>query len=230
LLSQFEYAAELKALEGKRIGQSIFRFANNSFESGDADYWYSIIRLMKPRRIFEVGSGHSTLLAQLAIRENEAHDTQYRCQHVCVEPFEQPWLEELGPRIIRQRVEDVGTEMFRALEDGDILFIDSSHVIRPQGDVTFEYLQLLPELATGVIVHIHDVFSPREYPASWVVDEVRMWNEQYLLEAFLTSNPHWEVLGALNYLKHNHYEQLRSKCPWLRPDREPGSFYIRKVS
>ncbi len=120
--------------------------------------------------------------------------------------------------------------MFRSLAAGDILFIDSSHVIRPRGDVVFEYLEILPALDVGVIVHIHDIFLPRDYPAEWIVDEVRFWNEQYLLEAFLTLNSDWKVIGALNFLRHHHYQELKAKCPFLTDDREPGSFYIERVS
>ena len=119
--------------------------------------------------------------------------------------------------------------MFQELDAGDILFIDSSHMIRPQGDVVFEYLEILPTLKDGVIVHIHDIFSPRDYPADWVIDRVWFWNEQYLLEAFLTLNSDWKIIGALNYLRHNHYDKLKEKCPFLTQDREPGSFYIQRV-
>jgi hypothetical protein len=111
----------------------------------------------------------------------------------------------------------------------DILFIDSSHVIRPHGDVLFEYLQVLPSLNKGVVVHIHDIFSPKNYPSRFLKDEVKFWNEQYLLEAFLTHNDSWEVIGSLNYLHHNYYKNLKSVAPFLSPEREPGSFYIRKI-
>jgi hypothetical protein len=84
----------------------------------------------------------------------------------------------------------------------------------------------LPTLNPGVIVHIHDIFSPRHYPHSWVVEEIKLWNEQYLLEAFLTLNSKWKIIGALNYLLHNHFELLSEKCPRHTKDREPGSFYI----
>ncbi|HAX18069.1 MAG TPA: hypothetical protein DCY00_05695, partial [Actinobacteria bacterium] len=117
---------------------------------------------------------------------------------------------------------------FKKLDCNDILFIDSSHMIRPQGDVLYEYLELLPDLNNGVIVHIHDIFSPKDYPEEWVIGDVRFWNEQYLLEAFLTSNSRWKIIGALNFLHHNYYELLIEKCPRLTPDREPGSFYIQK--
>src|SRR4029078_2458503 len=100
----------------------------------------------------------------------------------------------------------------------DILFIDSSHIIRPQGDVLFEYLELIPSLKAGVIVHVHDIFSPKDYLKEWVIDEVHFWNEQYLLEAFLTCNSDWKVIGALNYLHHNHYQHLQATCPFLTQD------------
>ena len=81
-----------------------------------------------------------------------------------------------------------------------------------------------------MIVHLHDIFSPRDYLDVWVRDKVLFWNEQYLLEAFLSHNRDWEILGALNYLHHDHFDRLAAKCPFLTPDREPGSFYIQKVA
>jgi hypothetical protein len=140
-----------------------------------------------------------------------------------------PWLEKTGVSVIRKRIEDVDKGIFSELGNNDILFIDSSHIIRPQGDVLIEYLELLPSLNKGVIVHLHDIFSPKDYPQDWVLDRVLFWNEQYLLEAFLTSNRDWKIIGALNYLHHNHYEKLKEKCFFLSPDREPGSFYIQRI-
>ncbi len=128
-----------------------------------------------------------------------------------------------------RRVEDVGLGLFSELAENDLLFIDSSHVVRPQGDVLFEYLELLPTFRPGVIGHVHDVFSPRDYLKEWVVDLVKLWNEQYILKAFLTSNGDWKIIGALNYLHHSHPERLRKHCPYLTPDREPGSFYLQRV-
>jgi hypothetical protein len=81
-----------------------------------------------------------------------------------------------------------------------------------------------------VIVHVHDIFSPRNYLKQWLQDEVRFWNEQYLLEAFLTHNSAWKIVGALNYLHHYHYEKLSAVAPFLTPEREPGSFYIQKIA
>jgi len=126
-------------------------------------------------------------------------------------------------------VEDLKIDFFRHLEEDDIFFIDSSHIIRPQGDVLFEILEILPSLNNGVIVHIHDVFSPRDYLDEWISSHV-LWNEQYLLEAFLTNNVQYKIIGAVNFLKHHYFELLAAKCPVLAKEHnsEPGSFWIQK--
>ena len=228
LLQQFCFGGELIDLSSAAVNLGSFRFGNGTFESGDAEYWYQLIRAKKPRRIIEIGSGNSTLIARRAIAKTKADLPGYICDHVCIEPYEMPWLESTGVRVIRERVEDVDQSIFATLEADDVLFIDSSHVIRPQGDVLVEYLEILPLLRQGVIVHVHDIFSPRDYPRAWVVDEIKLWNEQYLLEAFLSHNRDWEVIGALNLLHHRHFDALRAVAPFLVPERQPGSFYMRK--
>jgi predicted O-methyltransferase YrrM len=230
LLECFCFNEEFKDSMKADTDEFAFHFNNGPFESGDAEFLYSLIRFKKPERIFEIGSGNSTLIVRKALKKNQEETSDYRCKHLCIEPYEMPWLEQIGVSILRKKVEDVGKTLFSELKKDDILFIDSSHIIRPQGDVLFECLELLPSLNPGVIVHFHDIFSPRDYLKEWVVDEVKFWNEQYLLEAFLTSNRDWKVLGALNYLHHNHFQALKAKCPYLTKNREPGSFYIQKIS
>ncbi|MGC1307618.1 MAG: class I SAM-dependent methyltransferase [Phormidesmis sp.] len=229
-LTSFAYSQELSDISTEKRSEHSFYFGNGSFESGDAEYWYQIIRAIKPKRIIEVGSGNSTLIAIKAIKNNQKENAGYQCEHVCIEPYEMPWLERSGVSVIRQCIEDIDLAFFKSLEENDILFIDSSHIIRPQGDVLFEYLELLPTLNKGVIVHVHDIFSPKNYPSRWLQEQVKFWNEQYLLEAFLSHNADWKIVGALNYLHHNHYKALKAATPFLTPDREPGSFYIQKVA
>ncbi len=229
LLEKFSFSDELLDIPQKKTSSLKFHLNNGAFESGDADYWYQIIRFVKPRRIVEIGSGYSTLLAIDAIKKNKTEDLDYTCTHVCIEPYEMSWLEKVGVTVVRKKVEEIELSFFSQLQEGDILFIDSSHIIRPQGDVLFEYLELLPSLNTGVIVHIHDIFSPNNYPVQWIQDEIRFWNEQYILEAFLSHNGNWKIIGALNYLHHNHYEKFSSVSPLLTPEHEPGSFYIQKI-
>jgi len=228
LLESFNFSEELKDTPQEKTTSLEFHFNNGAFESGDAEYWYQLIRVKKPRKIYEIGSGNSTLIAINAINKNYNDDLNYKCEHICIEPYEMPWLESTNVSVIRKKVEDMELSFFSQLQKDDILFIDSSHIIRPGGDVLFEYLELLPSLNKGVIVHIHDIFSPRSYLKEWMKDNVLFWNEQYLLEAFLSCNSEWRIIGALNYLHHNHYEKLHLVAPFLKPDREPGSFYIQK--
>lgn len=230
-LERLRYGHELvRSRKEDRLRNGLeFRLDNESFKSGDAEYWYSLIRAVKPRKIIEIGSGYSTLLAVEAIARNREENSTYECKHICIEPYEMPWLEQAGPEVVRSRVELVPAKFFLQLEPNDILFIDSSHVIRPQGDVLFEYLELLPQLGSQVIVHLHDIFTPRDYLDQWIREETKLWNEQYLLEAFLTGNKDWKVLGALNFLSHHHCQELASVCPYLTADREPGSFYMQKL-
>jgi hypothetical protein len=181
--------------------------------------------------MIEIGSGHSTKMAVNAVKQNQRENSGYSCEHSCIEPYEMPWLEQTSVNVIRKKVEDVELSLFKSLEEGDILFIDSSHIIRPQGDVLTEYLEILPVLKQGVLIHIHDIFTPRDYLKEWIFDDHRLWNEQYLLEAFLSFNKDFRVIGAVNYLKHHHFTELASKCPILaqQPHREPGSFWIQRV-
>jgi len=154
LLNKFESQKGLNTIPNSKIDNLTFYIGNGAFESGDFEYWYNIIRRKKPNKIFEIGSGYSTLIAIEAIKNNQKECPDYKCKHVCIEPYESPWLEQAGVVVIRKKVEDVNRDFFSELRENDMLFIDSSHVIRPQGDVLFEYLELLPCLNKGVIVHL----------------------------------------------------------------------------
>lgn len=170
-------------------------------------------------------------MARNAIEKNKLQDQHCQCEHICIEPYEIKWLEELDVTVIRKKVEDVDIDEFKRLKENDILFIDSSHMIRPQGDVLFEYLELLPILNSGVIIHVHDIFSPRDYPDAWIYEDHRLWNEQYLLEAFLSCNSEFRIIGALNYLFHHYRNEITAKCPILaaqRSLRDPASFWMKK--
>jgi len=231
LLNEFHYQQELLKfpLEPVKEGHA-FYFNNPSLGPGDAEFLYCMIRHFKPSRFIEIGSGYSTLMTLAAIRKNQEEDPRYVCEPICIEPYEMPWLEKTGAKVIRKRVEETDLSIFKQLRKNDILFIDSSHVIRPQGDVLFEILEILPSLAPGVIIHIHDIFSPGDYRKQLVVNEVVFWNEQYLLEAFLSCNPQFSIIGALFFLKNYHKDAIFEKLPLLKqfPETEPGSFWIRK--
>ena len=209
-------------------GTGSYFYRNKFFESGDAEFLFNMIRYFKPAKILEVGGGYSTLMVRYAIRMNTAEDPAYACNHTCIEPYEQPWLETTGATIIRKKVEAIEPEFFQTLGNNDFLLIDSSHVVRPQGDVLFEQQVLLGVIKSGVVVQVHDIFTPRDYPERWILNESKLWGEQYLLEAFLSFNSCFRVMGSLNYLWHNHREKLLRVCPVLaqEPQREPASFWF----
>jgi hypothetical protein len=232
LLERLTHAHELVDGQLPTRGPRRFRFENGYFGPGDAEFLYAAIRHFRPARITEVGSGHSTLVAAAAIDRTRAEDASYACRHLCIEPYEHQWLEELGVEVVRRPVESLDPAMFEELEGGDILFIDSSHVIRPGGDVLFEYLHVLPRLRPGVLVHIHDIFSPWDYPDAWLRHELKLWNEQYLLEAWLSASDDFEIIGALHYLSRHHREHLERAFPEygrVAGRHVPGSFWIRRT-
>jgi predicted O-methyltransferase YrrM len=230
LLRKFNHAAEIGAVA--RAPRHGFSFDNPNFGPGDAEFLYCAIRHFRPARILEVGSGYSTLMMLEALSANQTERPGSACELTCVEPYEMPWLDATaGVKVLRQRVEELDERHVRALGANDILFIDSSHVVRAQGDVVRIYLELLPLLAPGVLVHLHDIFTPRDYPRRWVVDEVRLWNEQYLFEAFMQANAGFRVVGALNFLARHHGGELAARFPMLRaePAIEPGSMWLQKT-
>lgn len=230
LLRLFTFQKDLQELPLCQGDSPGFFYQNQLFESGDSEFLFNMIRHFKPVNIVEIGGGYSTLMAEYAIHKNVSQDDKYSCSHTCIEPYERPWLEDSGANVIRSKVELIDRDFFQVLGPNDILFIDSSHVIRPQGDVLFEFLELIGSLRSGVFVHVHDIFTPRDYPEKWVIDYGMLWNEQYLLEAFLSFNENFKVIGSLNHLWHNHRDCLINACPMLtvQINPEPSSFWIVK--
>lgn len=230
LLKQFNYQDELSLVPIDRSEEYLgFYHRNHSFENADAEMLYNMVRYFKSRQVIEIGSGYSTRMMKLALDKNKEEGRSSK--HFCIEPYEMPWLEQLGiDDVIRKKVEDVDSHIFGQLEAGDILFIDSSHVLRTSGDVFVEYLHILPSLKPGVLVHIHDIFLPYEYPKSWVVNERRFWTEQYVLQAFLVCNPEFEILSAVHWLAREHSALLAEVCPTYRNHGgAPGSFWIKRI-
>ena len=235
LLNSLQFSDELTSFQNSgntEIPQ--YRFNNIYFSGGDALYYYNIIRHFRPENIIEIGSGFSTLLALAAASQNEKEGVT-PCKIQCIEPFENDWLEKTSAKIIRKRIEETDIHLFDTLKANDILFIDSSHVIRSQGDVLFEYFEILPQLASGVLVHIHDIFTPKDYPEDWLINDVRLWNEQYLVEAFLMMNTRFRIIGALNYQWHHHNDLFINQFPLLKNGytfenrhHEPSSLWLIK--
>jgi hypothetical protein len=198
---------------GKTQEHNRFYLGNRLFDGADALAAYCMIRHFQPRLIIEVGSGFSSLVLGQAAEKNKDSGL------MCIEPFPRQFLREGFPglqSLIEKKVQDIDLEFFSQLASGDVLFIDSSHTVKIGGDVNYLFLEVLPRLNPGVIVHVHDIFLPFEYRRHWVLDEFRFWTEQYLLQAFLTFNSEFEVLLANYYLSRYHKEQLRAAFADLR--------------
>lgn len=212
-------------------GENRYHFSATTFGPLDATIFYGIIRRYRPRRIVEVGCGMSTLVALDATRRNAREDRSYSCEHVCIEPYEQPWLETLPVSLSRNKLEEVDPSLAEGLEAGDILFIDSSHIIRPQGDVLTAVFEWVGRVKPGVLIHVHDILSPRDYPEEWLFSCRFMWNEQYLLEAFLAFNESFRILLPLNHLFVEQTKTMLQCCPaQAKPGRTiPTSFWFIRV-
>lgn len=229
LLQQFNYNKELLNFPLEKERENEYYYNNEWYGAGDAEYLYNMVRHFKPKKIIEIGCGASTLMIQNGLKKNKSENLKDEYQHFCIEPYEQPWLEQIDATVIRQKIEDIDVSFFQQLNSNDILFIDSSHIIRPQGDVLFEYLELLPALNPGVIIHIHDIFTPKDYLDEWVYKH-KLWNEQYLVEAFLSFNSKFRILGALNYLAHNYTTEFADKCPiFAQSFSEPKALWLIKA-
>jgi len=176
-----------------------FSFSNDYFTSPDAEVAYALISLLRSKRIVEVGSGNSTHLFRQAIT-----DGKLETQLVSIDPFPRREVEAVADQVIRCRLEEVDSAHLEgALEASDILFIDSSHEIRPGNDVVRLFLNVLPKLRRGVVIHVHDIFLPFEYPREWIVENTLNinWTEQYLVQAMLQGSDQFEVLWPGYFLQ-----------------------------
>ena len=184
-----------------------FYLGNGLFDAVDAMIAYAMLREYRPKRVIEVGSGYSSRLIAYAGKKNGGIEL------TCIDPYIKLNCLDGLVNVIGRPVEQLDTSLFLSLEAGDILFIDSSHVARTGGDVVYLYLQVLPKLKKGVVVHIHDIFLPLDYPVSWVKEEKRFWNEQYMVATLLMNNKSFETILSNSLLGYCFPDLIRSKVP-----------------
>ncbi len=198
VLSDLEtHRARFESLAASSRNDTGYSFDNIWFTSPDAEVLYSMIRRFTPARIIEVGSGHSTRMARQAIM-----DSGGSAELISVDP--DPRLEVAGfaDVIHRQPFEMMeASQLTSLLRSGDILFIDSSHEIATGNDVVFALLKIIPALSPGVLIHIHDIFLPYDYPESWIFDRKFGWTEQYLVQALLMGGSAFEVIWPGHYVQ-----------------------------
>lgn len=214
---------------------SLFDFMNTFFTGADACVYYALIRHLKPRRIVEVGSGYSTRIASLAVARNEAEGNPGEI--ICIEPYPEPRLTKSNARftLVEKSVQEIPLSFFEYLSKNDILLIDSSHVATIGSDVCYEFLDIFPRLKPEVWVHVHDIFFPRDYPPAWVTGERRAYNEQYLLEAFLSGNRAFIPKLCNHWLALEHGAAIDALCPpsatsGVAFERLGGSFWMCRTN
>lgn len=223
-----------------------YYYNNEFFGTVDAEVLYSIIKCFKPKNIVEIGSGFSTRVMRLAVDQlpsgtqkpmarevpvSEApEDTHEGTRIICIDP--QPRIDILNhaDEHFAFCVENIEpAKIFNKIKRGDILFIDSSHWVATGNDVIFLFLEIIPQLPAGALIHIHDIFFPHDYPEEWVIKEGWGWNEQYLVHAFLMFNESFEILWPSHYMWIKHRDRLAEFFPTAVNDYRPSSLWIRKV-
>jgi hypothetical protein len=213
----------------------IFNLNNSSFSYICASFLYGMIQINQPKRIIEVGSGNSSLVIRRALNDlNKTEPVSY----TIIDPYcgfdeSQFSTDSFKINILKMPVEETNLSLFEQLEDGDILFIDSSHVVRIGGDVNFEILEVLPILAPGVAVHFHDITMPYEYPKVYATNpQFRMfWTESYMLQAFLTFNNAYEILLPAAFLCSVNREVVKECYPEATGfnDLSSGGFWLKRI-
>lgn len=203
-------------------------FENPSYSYSDALFLHCMLRHVRPRRVIEVGSGHSSCVT---LDTNELFFGD-RIECTFIEPYPELLRSLLRPgdearvRILPHDAQSTDPGIFQELEANDVLFIDSTHVSKAGSDVNFFLFEILPALRPGVYVHFHDVFHPFEYPAAWI-EEGRAWTEAYLLRSFLTLNPAYEIVMFNTFLEHFHEAHFRAHLP-LCLENTGGSIWLRR--
>jgi hypothetical protein len=203
-----------------------YSFENSYFSSPDAEVLYAMLLAEEPRRVIEIGCGNSTRVTRQAIL-----DGRLDCRLICVDPKPRFDIQRLADEVSYARVEALPrSSVIGELRSGDVLFIDSSHASAPGNDVAMLFLRVLPTLRKGVLVHVHDVFLPFDYPHRWLGESHLRFDEQYLLHALLCGSDRFEVLWPGYYWQQtlagfsSHFEHLGRRLAlsfWFRVRRDP---------
>jgi predicted O-methyltransferase YrrM len=229
IIKKFKFSHELKKMNlEKKKSKFGFLINNSFFGRGDFEFLYQFIRLSNPKTIIEIGSGYSSIIAYEAITKN-FQTRKNPCEMICIDPGNINQLEMLKKiKFYKKKIENININIFKKLNKNDLLIIDSTHVIKPNGDVLKIYNEIMPILKKGVNIMIHDIYLPYEYPTDLLNKHVLFWNEQYLLENLL-NNKKYKILLPLYYLMKNNYKQLKKVCAYLKFSSRPCSFYIKKI-
>ena len=227
---RFDYDEQLARLEALQPYLREYQAPPNPmYGPGESDVLYATLRARRPRRVVELGSGYSSLIIAEACRRNsaEGHATHYEAY----DPFPRDFVASGIPGLNvfrRTPAQEIPLETFSALQERDVLFVDTTHTVKVGSDVNYVILDVLPRLRRGVVVHLHDIWLPYAYPKAFLEQRV-FWQEQYLLQAFLVFNPHFEVLYGLSALARDRRAEFEARVRALPPDYVPSAFWIERV-
>jgi predicted O-methyltransferase YrrM len=230
------YSAEFAAIPGYE------ELATTGYGPGytkiDALTLYMMIRDLKPGRYIEVGSGLSTYYCSIAAEKN-ARDG-HPLQIICIEPDPKERLKTIpGIQVVPKEVQDLEISFFQQLEENDVLFIDSSHILKIDGDVPFLFLEVLPALNAGAVVHIHDVPFPYNFPYPpelWIFGQTWpvFWNEAMVLQAFLCFNNKFKIIMSTPIIRYFDEPFLKNNIPIYESLKQnPNTFssiWLKKTS
>ena len=209
---------------------------NYYFRALDALYYYAFLRDRQPRRVVEIGQGFSTRLALAALARNVSLSGD-RVELVSADPYPRlrvppPGFDKVHLTTHLTPLQDIADTLPAMLAPGDLLFVDSSHVFKFGSDVQCLFERVYPRLAAGVRVHIHDIFTPFDYPWDWLVDRKQFWNEQYFVESFLSFNEAFRIDMPLHYVSRTDAvrEMVKAHGYWPEVEySEATSLYLEKV-
>jgi predicted O-methyltransferase YrrM len=184
----------------------------------------------RPRKVIEVGSGFSSAL----MLDTNDKFLNSSIHFTFIEPNPDMALNSLlrtedykNADVKKALVQEVDPDIFRTLGENDVLLIDNSHVAKTGSDVTYLMTEILPRLNKGVLIHIHDIFFPFEYPKEWLLDLKLNWNEIYMVHNFLLFNDRFEIVFFSDYMQQKLGSQYLGRIPLFFKDR-PGSLWLRK--
>lgn len=207
--------------------ETTYFYGNDQFPVLDAEFLYGALQHFRPKKVIEIGCGFSSLVTADVNRRLMNREINF----TCVEPYPRQFLIDGVDGISHlevSKVEDLPLGFFHSLEENDILFIDSSHVSKVGSDVNYLFFEVIPRLKPGVIVHVHDIFLPDEYPENWVIEQNRNWNEQYLLRSFLQFNSEWSVIWASHLMGTRHSSEVQKTFPRYPRLGGGGSLWMQR--
>ena len=183
---------------------------------------HCFLRSCKPAKVVEVGSGVSTVCGLKAMELNARERPDYNFTITCIEPYPRPALQSITRIVhVRKMLQETDLTVFDQLDAGDLLFIDSSHAVKPASDVLTLLLEVIPRLKPGVIIHLHDIYLPYIYSPD-VLENYFGWQETALLLALLKGNSHLQVLCCLSALHYDRRQPMRDLLADYSPQEESG--------